>query len=185
MKRRAVFIDRDRTLIESQRLGPVLRPEDVKLLPRVAEGLSLLKKSDLLLILVTNQGVIGEGKLTVETFHAINARMEELIQLDGGPMLDAIYFCPHYRLPRTDRKCRCGKPSPGMLLDAAYDHDIELRSSYMVGDDGRDMEAGRAAQVRKCFMISEGRNISEHADLLYHSFYEAAKAISLLEGYSR
>lgn len=185
MKRRAVFIDRDRTLIEAQGLGPVLRPEDVKLLPRVADGLKRLKQCDLLLILVTNQGVIGEGKLAVETFHAINARMEELIQADGGPMLDAIYFCPHYRAPLTDRICRCGKPSPGMLLDAAFDHYIELRSSYMVGDDGRDMEAGRAAQVRKCFMISDGRHISEHADLLYHTFYEAAKAISLMESFSR
>lgn len=185
MKRRAVFIDRDSTLIEPVGFRSALTPEEVKLLPRVADGLKRLKKVDLLLILVTNQGRIGTGELAVETFHEINARMQELIQADGGPALDAIYFCPHKRDSRRGTTCRCGKPEPGMLIEAAYDHNIELRSSYMVGDHPRDMEAGRAAEVRKCFMVSDGRTISEHADLLYHTFYEAAKAISLMEGYSR
>lgn len=185
MKKRAVFIDRDSTLIEPVGFRSALTPNEVKLLPRIADGLKQLKTTGLLLVLVTNQGRIEAGELTIETFHEINARMEELIQADGGPALDAIYFCPHKRDPRRGRICRCGKPEPGMLLDAAYEHGIELRSSYMVGDDPRDMEAGKAAQVRKCFMVSDGRTTSEHADLLYHSFYDAAKAISRMEDCSR
>lgn len=184
VKKRAVFIDRDATIIAPIGFRCALTPEEVVLLPRVADGMNRLKKCGLLLILVTNQGRIETGELTENTFHEINRHMEKLIAADGGPKLDGIYFCPHKRDIRRGRTCECGKPAPGMLLQAAKDFDIDLKKSYIIGDDGRDMEAGKAAGLRGCMMVSDGRSISEYADLLLHSFYKAAKTVSLMEAYS-
>jgi D-glycero-D-manno-heptose 1,7-bisphosphate phosphatase len=133
----AIFLDRDGTLIEE--VGYCAHPGQVRVFPGVVEVLQRLREAGFLLILITNQSGIGRGYFSDEDYRAVQAEFERQIQ----PMrLDAVYYCPD-ATPST-----CRKPSPGMLLEAAREHSIDLARSYMVGDKTSDMEAGQAAGCR-------------------------------------
>lgn len=172
---RAVFIDRDGTLIKPYPGRPANNPDEVELIPGAALGLKLLKQSGYKLIVVTNQGGIGLGHLTQFTLGLMHQRMDELIEKEAGTTIDGYYYCPH--APKAD--CQCRKPKPKMILDASQDFNIDLSKSYMVGDDVRDMEAGRAAEVFKNYMVVSDRyQENSIADAVFFTFYLAAKRIT-------
>jgi D-glycero-D-manno-heptose 1,7-bisphosphate phosphatase len=144
--RPAVFLDRDGVLNQS----PVVdrKPvsprglDDVELLSRVAEACERLRAAGYLLIVVTNQPEIARGTLTREDVDAVNGFIAERLPLDE------IVICPH----DDADGCDCRKPKPGMLIDAARRHGIDLQQSYLVGDRWRDIGAGQAAGVRTIFI---------------------------------
>lgn len=155
MARPAVFFDRDGTLIEE--VHYLNRTSQVRLIDGVAEVLNALQAAGYLRILVTNQAAIGKGLLTVEGLHDIQARFDELLNQQGAS-LDGWYFCPQVRqsageeaIDHPDRK-----PAPGMLLKAADDFDIELSSSWMIGDRLSDALAGKNAGCRGSILIETG-----------------------------
>jgi D-glycero-D-manno-heptose 1,7-bisphosphate phosphatase len=129
---RAIFLDRDNTLIQDK--GYIHRPEDVVLLPGVAQGLALLKKSGYLLIVVSNQSGIGRGYYTERDFHAVNARLQELLA-HHGVKIDDFFFCPH----TPEDNCRCRKPQTGMLERAVSRWNVALSQSFVVGDKDTDV----------------------------------------------
>ncbi len=133
MKRKAVFIDRDNTLIEDP--GYIHKPEDVKLLNGVPEGLKKLRSAGFLLIVVSNQSGIGRGYYGEEDFHAVNRKLQELL-LPYGVWIDAFYFCPH----KPGDGCSCRKPGTGMVERAAKEWNIDVTKSYVVGDKDSDVE---------------------------------------------
>lgn len=135
----AVFLDRDGTLMHDT--GYVGRPEDVLLFEGVAEALTQLKARGFRTVIVTNQSGIARGKFTLDDYHAVHARFLELL---GPGLIDAVYFCAEHPDHASDRR----KPGPGMLLEAARDHDLDLARSWMIGDRAGDLEAGRRAGVR-------------------------------------
>ena len=141
--RRAVFFDRDGTL--NADLGYVHRKEDWRWLPHVIEGLARLRSSGFVLVVVSNQSGIARGMFDasqVDSLHQwVNAQLER-----HKAQLDAFYYCPH--LPEVSGPCTCRKPSPGLLLQAARDMDIDLAASWVVGDRARDAQAGLAAGCR-------------------------------------
>jgi D-glycero-D-manno-heptose 1,7-bisphosphate phosphatase len=146
MVNRAVFLDRDGVLNANiERDGKQVAPTTLAqfhVLPGVAEAVNQLKAAGFLTVVVTNQPDVATGRTplaTVEAMHDIlRARMP----------LDAIKVCLH-----TDKdKCRCRKPLPGMLLEAAAELDIDLRASFMVGDRWRDTQAGLAAGCHTIFV---------------------------------
>jgi len=142
----AVFLDRDGTIVQNVPYNT--DPEKVRLIPGAANALRRLKEHDFKLIVVTNQSLVGRGMGTKEDVEAVNDRMVELLQAEGVE-LDAIEVCydsPHEPTPHR-------KPNPGMLLDAARALNIALNKSFMIGDDPRDLEAGRAARCRQSFLI--------------------------------
>jgi D-glycero-D-manno-heptose 1,7-bisphosphate phosphatase len=141
--RRAVFLDRDGSLIEDS--GYPRDPDRVHLLPGVAETLRELEHRGFLLILVSNQSGIGRGLVTPAEAAAVHARLVELLAR-AGARLHAAYYCPH----TPDEGCLCRKPAPGMLLQAAKEWDIDLSRSFFVGDKPSDIEAGKATG---CFTI--------------------------------
>lgn len=134
---RAIFLDRDGTLIVNVHYPR--DPDLVEILPGAPEALRPLQR-DWLLVIVSNQSGIGRGLITPEEANAVHDRMISLYR-EQGIAFAGIYYCPHV----PGAHCECRKPSPGMLLDAALDLDLDLEQSMMIGDKPSDVEAGRAA----------------------------------------
>lgn len=143
---RAVFLDRDGVLVRDVHL--LARPEDIEILPGVPDALARLHRAGFKLLVVSNQPVVARGSLDEAGVRRIQERIEEQIQLSGGPALDGFYFCPHHpqaTVPAYRLICDCRKPRPLLLQQAARDHGITLASSFMVGDRITDVIAGASA----------------------------------------
>jgi D-glycero-D-manno-heptose 1,7-bisphosphate phosphatase len=129
------------------------RPEDVQLVPGAAEAIRELRDAGFLLVAASNQPGAAKGNATMEQLKAVHERVVELLAAEGAE-LDDWRYCFHH--PDADGPCSCRKPEPGMLLDAAAQHGIDLSRSWMVGDADRDMEAGRSAGVRTVLVEHPG-----------------------------
>ena len=145
MKRPAVFLDRDGTLIEDR--GYLHDPDLVRLLPGVADGLRRLRTAGFVCVVVTNQSGIGRGMFAEADYRHVHAEMLRRLTAEGA-ILDAAYFCPAAPAAEGADEHPDRKPSPGMLLRAAADLDLDLTRSWMIGDAPRDVEAGRRAGCR-------------------------------------
>jgi D-glycero-D-manno-heptose 1,7-bisphosphate phosphatase len=132
MLRRAVFLDRDGTLMEDP--GYVGDPALVRVLSGVPGALKRLKDAGYLLVIITNQSGIARGKFTFDDFEAVQTR---LLQCLGAGLIDATYMCPDGPKGESGRR----KPSPSMLLEAAADLHIDLARSWMVGDKDIDVRS--------------------------------------------
>jgi D-glycero-D-manno-heptose 1,7-bisphosphate phosphatase len=151
--RKAVFLDRDGVINRKAREGEyVTRWEEMQILPGVSDAIALLNRSGFRVIVVSNQRCIAKGVITTADLEALHRRLCEVLA-GAGATIDAIYYCPH----ETQPPCRCRKPQPGMLLDAARDHDIDLGASWMIGDSQADVEAGRSAGCNTA-LIAEGES---------------------------
>jgi len=142
---RAVFLDRDGTInVDKDYLH---RSEDFEFIPGAPQAIRRLKDAGFLVIVVTNQSGIARGFYSREAV----CRLHEHLQLEMravGAQIDAFYLCPHHPTAGTGAyqvDCSCRKGAPGMLLQAASDHRIDLERSFMVGDKLADIEAGQAA----------------------------------------
>lgn len=147
MSRRAVFLDRDGTLIYDR--GYLADPAGVELLPDTLAALRLLRARGLALVLVTNQSGVGRGMFSHGAVAAVHRRLAELLAAQAI-VLDGVYYCPH--APWDG--CDCRKPRPGMLLRAARDLDLDLERSFMAGDKLDDVAAGRRAGCRTALLSS-------------------------------
>jgi D-glycero-D-manno-heptose 1,7-bisphosphate phosphatase len=145
MSDKAIFLDRDETLIEDP--GYINHPDQVKLLDGVAEALIELKALGYKLIIATNQSGVARGIVTEKTLGEIHNRLKQLLA-ERGVFLDRIYYCPYHpdgAIPEYRRESDCRKPKPGMLLKAADEMDIDLGQSWCIGNNSRDIEAGLRA----------------------------------------
>ena len=139
---KAVFLDRDGT-ININEPEYTHKKEDFKLFKETIPALKKLSKTDYKIIVITNQSGIARGYYTV-------AQMEELHKWmtvefkKKGIRIDGIYYCPH----GPDDNCSCRKPKPRMLLKAGEDFGLNLSKSWIVGDDFRDIVAGREANIK-------------------------------------
>ena len=157
-RQRAVFLDRDGTINLSK--GFLTKAEDFELIPGVAEAFRLINRSGYLAIVVSNQPVIARGDCTFSELQTIHDKMETDLGREGA-FLDAIYYCPHHtdkgfpgELPDYKFDCPCRKPKPGLLLQAAFDWNIDLSQSIMIGDSQRDLQAGMAAGCLKSLLVT-------------------------------
>jgi len=145
MSNKAVFLDRDNTLIEDP--GYINHPDQVKLLEGVAEALIELKAMGYKLIVVSNQSAVARGIVTEKVLAQIHDRLKQLLA-ERGAYLDRIYYCPYHPdgvVPKYRKESDWRKPNPGMLLTAADQMDIDLNQSWMIGNSSRDIEAGLRA----------------------------------------
>jgi D-glycero-D-manno-heptose 1,7-bisphosphate phosphatase len=146
MLRPAVFLDRDgvlnQTVVVEGKPYPPLSVESFELIEGVPEGLQRLRAAGFLLIVVSNQPDIARKAQSEQAIEAMHEKLRSLVTVDD------IRVCPH---DSTDH-CRCRKPLPGMILDAAREFGIALQSSYLVGDRWRDVDAGVAAGVKTIFI---------------------------------
>jgi UDP-glucose-4-epimerase GalE len=156
MKRKAVFLDRDGTINEDP--GYLSDPDQVKILPEVAEALSALKRAGYLLLVVSNQSGIGRGLIQPETLPKIHDRVNFLLRPTAST-INEFFYCTHI----PDDHCACRKPEPKLLLDASREFDVDLSKSYMVGDKISDIEVGPRAGVRASLLVRSGEGKTTEA----------------------
>lgn len=148
MKQRAVFLDRDGTLVHPGHYPS--RPENLRLYANIAPDLRAIQKAGFRLAVITNQAGIARGYFTEADLHCMHAYLTTELG-KKGVALDAIYYCPHHVagvIEEFSIPCDCRKPQPGMLLQAATDLHLDLQRSWFVGDILDDVEAGNRAGCR-------------------------------------
>jgi D-glycero-D-manno-heptose 1,7-bisphosphate phosphatase len=141
----AVFLDRDGTLHRDAVY--MIRFEDFEPIPGVEEALRILQGKGYRLFGVTNQSGVARGMFPLEAVRALNDKITGYFRAHGAN-IEEIAVCPHHpegTVPEYTRECDCRKPGPGMLLDLARRHNLDLSRSHMVGDMERDALAGLAA----------------------------------------
>lgn len=150
--RPAVFLDRDGVLIEE--VGHLSHEEDLRLIPGAAEAVKQINASGYLAIVATNQPVIARGICSFKKLQIIHNKLETLLSREGA-RLDAIYYCPHHpdggypgEIPELKIICNCRKPAIGMIEQAQSEFNIDLNSSWMVGDTTVDLETARRAGIK-------------------------------------
>jgi D-glycero-D-manno-heptose 1,7-bisphosphate phosphatase len=152
---RAIFLDRDGVIVVDAHL--ITRAEQISLIPGVPGALNKLNRAGFLLIVVSNQPVVARGLLSEEGVVALNDEIDRRIVKSGGRAFDGFYFCPHHpnaTLPQYRQACACRKPRPGLIVQAAKDHMIDLSMSFMVGDRVSDIIAGQRAGCRTILVHS-------------------------------
>lgn len=154
---KAVFLDRDGTLIHDRPGHYLSEPGKLRLYKNTPAALKLLADRGFKLFVVSNQSGVGRGYYTLETANAINDRLKELLERHGVKIAE-ISICPH--APSTP--CECRKPAPAMGLHLIARHGIDTSRSYMVGDKLSDMEFGRNIGVKTVFVkTGHGRHQAE------------------------
>jgi D-glycero-D-manno-heptose 1,7-bisphosphate phosphatase len=165
VKAKAAFIDRDGVINEERNY--VHSISDFVLLPGVIEGLKLLRDAGYRLIVITNQAGIARGYYTQAEMNRLHEYMRGLFA-EHGVSIDAIYYCPHHPKGVVQEfavECDCRKPSPGMLLQAAKDFDLNLNVSVLIGDKITDIQAGKRAGLGQTVIVQSGHKL-EHEDTL-------------------
>lgn len=146
LRRQAVFLDRDgvlnRAFVRNGKPYPPSKIEELEISPGVSEACRDLRKADFLLIMVTNQPDVARGIQARSVVDAINRTLSDRLCLDD------IRVCYH----DNSDNCKCRKPEPGLLLEAAEEWKIDLSGSFMVGDRWKDIEAGRRAGCSTIFV---------------------------------
>ncbi len=169
---KALFIDRDGVINKRRMADYVKRTEEFEFLPEIFEVLPLIHAAGYLAIVITNQRGIGRGLMSEADLEEIHRSMQHQLHERTGHGFDAIYHCPH---DHAD-SCACRKPLPGMILQAASRFDIDLASSWMIGDSESDIDAGIAAGCRTVRIHPPGG--STRADLTAESLAGAWERIA-------
>lgn len=151
----ALFLDRDGVIIEN-RANYVRSWADVEIYPQAMAALARIRATPYKIVVVTNQSAVGRGLVSLAEVEEINRRLWRVVAEENG-RLDAIYTCPH--APEAD--CVCRKPRPGLLLQAAADHNLDLSRSIMIGDALTDMQAGQAAGCAQLILLRTGRGLAQ------------------------
>lgn len=154
---RAIFLDRD-GVINENRDDHVKSWDEFALIPGAMQGMRLLSEAGWPIFVVTNQAAVNRGLVSHQTLEQINGRMVSLAHRHGARIRD-VRYCPH----RPDERCRCRKPSPGMLTSLAAEHGVDLARSYLVGDALTDVAAGHAVGCTTV-LVQTGRG-QQHIDL--------------------
>jgi len=154
MKTGAVFLDRDGTINEE--VGYINHPDQLVIFPFVSEGIRIINNLGLKVIIVTNQSGIARGYFNESQLKKIHRHMIDILK-DDGARIDGIYYCPHHPLEGKGQyliECNCRKPKPGMITQAAKDHQIDLKNSYMVGDRFNDIRFAKRMNLKSAFVMT-------------------------------
>ncbi|WP_336950225.1 HAD family hydrolase [Bacillus cereus] len=146
-KKKAIFLDRDGVInqVLTDRVRFVNKPEDIYLLPGAADAIAIFNRQGYMVLVTSNQGGVGLGYMTREELLEIHKHMQEkLINENAGAHIQEFAACIH----RPKDGCSCRKPEAGMLLQLAQKYDIDLASSYMIGDQETDICAGKKAGTK-------------------------------------
>ena len=146
---KCIFFDRDGIVNASPGPGYVERWEDFRLMPEFPRVLALVRRLGYEAVVVTNQRGVARGIMTVDEVDRIHRNLLRQLKDEHDLTLLDILYCPH-----GHGECDCRKPAPGMLLEAARRHDLDLLSSWMIGDNARDVEVGQRAGCRTVYVGS-------------------------------
>lgn len=167
---KAIFLDRDGVINKNTHYCNCV--DDFEILPKVKDALMLFKQAGYKIFVVTNQGGIEKGFLTIEDLVEIHEEMRKQL-----PEIDDICFCPHY-----DSFYR--KPSPGMIYNLAEKHHIFISESWMIGDMHSDILAGQRAGCKTALVVNSiQESFKAIPNITADSLYQASIKILKLEGY--
>ncbi len=159
VKQKCIFLDRDGTINKFNDF--ITKPQDFELIDGVAEAIKRINSLGYLAIVITNQPVIARGEVDFETLDLIHMKMETDLGKQGA-YIDDLFYCPHHpdkgfpgERPEFKINCDCRKPKPGLIFKAAEKYNIDLLQSYMVGDDMRDVNAGKNAGCIPIFLTND------------------------------
>lgn len=147
--RPAVFLDRDGVL--NVEVGYLYQVEELQLIPGVAQSVKRLNQAGLFCCLVSNQSGPARNYYSYQHVEALHHRLCELLSVEANANLDALYFCPHLSPPAGGTESQFAnwstwrKPNTGMLVAAAWEHDLDLSRSFMVGDKATDIDLAHNA----------------------------------------
>jgi len=160
--RRAVFLDRDGTIIEER--GYLDRIDLLELYSFTADAIRLLNRAGYMTVVVTNQGGIGRGIIDEPFLQHVHATLDTRLAA-GNARIDRYYYCPHHPdavVPELRRKCDCRKPASGMIEQACRELSLDPRQSVMIGDRRLDVVAGSAVGARTV-LVRTGHGAHEEA----------------------
>lgn len=174
----------DRDGVINQDTGYLSRWEAFHFLPGVVQALRELQDLGYGLVVITNQSGIARGLYTEHDYQCLTTRMRQALCAQGV-RLSAVLHCPHHPeavVPAYRVQCLCRKPGPGLILQAMHRLPIDLPASILVGDQLRDLQAGRAAGVGRCFAVGpqagQGSAMAAWADAC---FADLAQCVASLQ----
>jgi D-glycero-D-manno-heptose 1,7-bisphosphate phosphatase len=183
MKRRAVFLDKDGTILEN--IPHNIDPLRMRLAPGADQALPQLQEAGYALVIISNQPGVAHGYFDEGALRGVEARLRRMF-MENGAELAGFYYCPHDPMGFVDpyrSLCTCRKPLPGLLFQAADDLNLELRVSWMIGDILHDVEAGHHANC-KTILINNGNEtewnmtLPRTPDYMARNLAEAAEIVS-------
>jgi histidinol-phosphate phosphatase family protein len=185
----AVFLDRDGTLNVPN--GHIFDPGQFELFPFSARAVQRLNASRHRVVVVTNQPVVARGDCSVPGLAAIHAKMETLLGREGA-FVERIYYCPHHpdsgfegEVAALKKVCDCRKPAPGLLRQAQRDLNLDLGSSWLIGDSAADLAAAEACGVTSVLVrtgaAADTTRLEVVADFVFDDVLQAAEFI--VQGY--
>ena len=142
------FLDRDGVLNVDR--GFVHKPEDIEMVPGAAAAVRLLNEAGYYVFVVTNQSGVARGLYSEAAVERVHRHMQDILRTEGAH-IDAFYYCPHHpngSVAEFAIQCRCRKPEPGMLEQAARDWPIDFGRSFLIGDRDHDLSAAAAFHIR-------------------------------------
>jgi D-glycero-D-manno-heptose 1,7-bisphosphate phosphatase len=169
---KAAFLDRDGTINRKPKGHYVTRWEEMHLLPDAARAIGLLNRAGFRVIVVSNQRCIAKGLVSETALEAIHQKMCKELS-SSGATIDQIYYCPHEKYP----PCACRKPAPGLLLAAARAHDIDLTTSWMIGDSDMDVQAGINAGCRTARILNNHGRAVVDSDIVGVTLLETVEKV--------
>jgi D-glycero-D-manno-heptose 1,7-bisphosphate phosphatase len=175
MKQKAVFLDRDGTLIEEVNFLSTV--EETELFPFTIEALKLLRDAGFLFFITTNQSGIARGYFDASAVNAIHAKIQNELKANGL-QIESFHFCPHF----PDAGCKCRKPNTGMIEQALENFEIDLSESWMVGDKILDIEMGfnagtKTALVKTGYGEKHKDELTRKPDIIAENLLEFAKQV--------
>ena len=172
-KTRAIFLDRDgvvNELVYFPEQGIIDSPfiaNQFHLCPGVPLAIKRFQSAGYKVIIVSNQPGIAKGHMTLSNFKKIGETMKAQLGKEDAS-LDGEYYCLHHPeaiIEQYRRDCKCRKPKPGLILQAAKDMDIDVSQSWLIGDSLTDIKAGKNAG---CHTMLLGKMRCELCDLMYN-----------------
>jgi histidinol-phosphate phosphatase family protein len=151
LPKKVIFLDRDGVINEKAPKAEYVKSwDEFTFLSGSVEAMTLLTRHNYKIFIITNQAGIQRRIMTEQNLRDIHMNLE--LELEKHNVeIEGIYYCPH----GWDEGCECRKPKPGMLFQAAREHDLDLSKSTFIGDDERDLQAGNAAGCRTLLVDAE------------------------------
>lgn len=162
---KAIFFDRD-GVINKERKDYVKTTEELEIFSNIIEPIKKLKNLGFMIIVITNQSAINRGLITHKKVDEIHSAIQEYLE-KFGTKIDRFYYCPH----RPDENCECRKPKPGLFFKAAHEFQLNLQSSWMIGDNDTDTQAAITAGCR-AIQINSNDDLQNTVQQILNSKFE-------------
>jgi D-glycero-D-manno-heptose 1,7-bisphosphate phosphatase len=146
---KAIFLDRDGTLVKDYPDDKWSKIEHLELFPDTIDALCKVPK-EYKLFIITNQYLISEGYITYDKFQKLHKKLISIFHNNSIQIIQT-YYCPHSR----NSNCGCCKPQPGMIEQCLLNYDVDLKSSYLIGNSAEDIKLAKTVGLKAIFVRGE------------------------------